>query len=144
MGPELESGPSGAFRAGDLEMQRRTPQRITIERVFARAGRPLAPQEIYEAAREEVPSLNLATVYRTLKRMSEEGAIAAVELPGEPARYESRQAAEQHHHHFRCSRCGSVFDVEGCVEGLKQLLPEGFEMTGHDILLHGVCPACVR
>jgi Fur family transcriptional regulator, ferric uptake regulator len=124
-------------------MKRRTEQRTTIERVFTKAGRPLGPREILEEARIELPILNLATVYRTLKRLVEEEAIVAVELPGEPARYELRQAAEQHHHHFRCTICGAVFDLEGCVEGLRELLPAGFQMTGHDILLTGHCTGCV-
>lgn len=123
-------------------MQRQTSQRVAIEGAFASAGRPLGPQEILDAAREQVPSLNLATVYRTLKRMVEDRAIQPVELPGEPARYELRAAADHHHHHFRCGRCDSVFDLDGCVEGLKKLLPKGFRMTGHNIVLYGDCDAC--
>jgi Fur family ferric uptake transcriptional regulator len=126
----------------DPDMQRQTPQRVAIESAFVSAGRPLGPQEVLDAARERVPSLNLATVYRTLKRMVEDGAIHPVTLPGEPARYELQAAAEHHHHHFRCHSCHAVFDLEGCVEGLKKLLPRGFRMTGHDIVLYGSCAAC--
>ena len=123
-------------------MQRQTQQRVAIEAAFVSAGRPLSPQEILDAARDQVPSLNLATVYRTLKRMVEDRAIHPVELPGEPARYELQAAAERHHHHFRCDHCDAVFDMEGCVAGLKKLLPRGFRMTGHDIVLYGLCDAC--
>lgn len=123
-------------------MQRQTPQRVAIEGAFVTAGRPLGPQEILDAAREHVPSLNLATVYRTLKRMVEDQTIHPVELPGEAARYELHSAAEHHHHHFRCRRCDSVFDLEGCVEGLKKLLPTGFRMTEHNIVLYGYCDTC--
>ncbi len=123
-------------------MQRQTQQRVAIESAFVAAGRPLGPQEILDAAREQVPSLNLATVYRTLKRMIEDKAIHPVELPGESARYELQSAAEHHHHHFRCGECDAVYDLEGCVEGLHKLLPAGFLMTGHDIVLYGSCAAC--
>ena len=125
-------------------MQRQTSQRVAIEETFVSAGRPLGPQEILDAARKQVPSLNLATVYRTLKRMVEDRAIYPVELPGEPARYELQAAAEQHHHHFRCGDCNAVFDLKGCVDGLKKLLPKGFRMTGHDIVLYGYCAACSK
>ncbi len=124
-------------------MHRQTQQRRAIEAAFTSAGRPLAPYEILEAARNQSPSLNLATVYRTLKRMVEENALHPVELPGEPARYELRTAADHHHHHFRCQRCNSVFDLRGCVGGLKKLLPSGFRMTDHEIVLYGYCPACI-
>jgi len=123
-------------------MRRQTQQQRAIEAAFTAAGRPLAPHEILEAARNQSPSLNLATVYRAVKRMLEENALHLVELPGEPARYELRTAADRHHHHFRCRRCDSVFDLRGCVEGLKKLLPRGFRMTDHEIVLYGYCPAC--
>lgn len=123
-------------------MQRQTSQRVAIEGAFVSAGRPMGPQEILDAAREQVPSLNLATVYRTLKRMVEDQAIHPVELPGEPPRYELQAAAKHHHHHFRCRRCDSVFDLKGCVNGLKKLLPKGFRMNGHDIVLYGDCDTC--
>lgn len=123
-------------------MQRQTPQRIAIEAAFVSAGRPLSPQEILDAARKDAPTLNLATVYRALKRMVEERAIHPVELPGESARYELQSAANHHHHHFRCGECRAVFDLKGCVDGLKKLLPSGFRMTGHDIVLYGLCKTC--
>ncbi|MEM9753835.1 MAG: transcriptional repressor [Planctomycetota bacterium] len=124
-------------------MQRQTPQRVAIEDALVAEGRPLGPQEIFDRAREQVPSLNLATVYRTVKRMVEDQTIAAVELPGEPPRYELQSVAAQHHHHFQCRQCNAVYDLnKGCVKGLNALLPKGFQMTGHDIVLYGTCESC--
>jgi len=123
-------------------MQRQTQQHRAIRAALDGAGRPLSPQEILDGARQRVRTLNLATVYRTLKRLVAEGAVQPVELPGEPPRYELRSAAERHHHHFRCRRCNSVFDLQGCVEGLKRLVPRGFRLRGHDIVLYGSCAAC--
>ena len=123
-------------------MQRQTLQRVAIEAAFKDAKRPLAPVEVLEAARADVPTLNLATVYRTLKRMIQDRFIHPVELPGESARYELQAAANQHHHHFRCRKCDLVYDLEGCVDGLQGMLPEGFRMTGHDIVIYGDCTAC--
>lgn len=123
-------------------MKRRTAQRAKIEQVFAEARRPLGPREVLEAARADLPGLCLATVYRTLKRLVEEGAIVPLDLPGESTRYEPRVVAERHHHHFRCTACDAVFDLEGCVDGLRELLPEGFELRGHHLLLTGLCTDC--
>jgi len=124
-------------------MQRQTQQKVAIQDAFAKAGRPLGPQEILDRAKQQVPSLNLATVYRTVKRMLEDELIAPLELPGEPTRYELQSAAQRHHHHFQCRHCNAVYYLnEGCVEGLSKLLPKGFSMTGHDIVLYGSCEAC--
>lgn len=124
-------------------MDRRTRQREAIEGAMKQAAGPVMPQEILRLAAKDVESLNLSTVYRTLGRMVEEGVIVPVELPGEPVRYESREAANSHHHHFRCTHCDSVYDVAGCVAGLKALLPRGFKMSRHDITLYGTCRKCV-
>jgi Fur family ferric uptake transcriptional regulator len=123
-------------------MERSTRQGTAIRAAIEREGRPLSPQEVLEAARGEVPSLGIATVYRNLKDLLESGEIGLVALPGESPRYESRQAAGHHHHHFRCDRCGRVFDVQGCG-GLSGIaVPPGFAVQRHEITLYGVCAEC--
>ncbi|MCL4219866.1 MAG: transcriptional repressor [Phycisphaerales bacterium] len=123
-------------------MPRQTQQRAAIDRAFAQAQRPLSPAEVLAAATGEVPNLNLSTVYRTLRRMQEEGVIAPVSVPGEPPRYELAHVAEHHHHHFHCRRCGRVFDLSGCPTGLSKLLPRGFVLESHTLVLHGLCGQC--
>jgi Fur family ferric uptake transcriptional regulator len=119
-----------------------TRQRQAIERAFEHAARPLSPQEVLEAATSEDGDLVLSTVYRTLRRLEEEGRIVAVDVPGEPPRYELAAAAEHHHHHFHCDVCGKVYDIHGCPTGLASLLPRGFVLSSHTIVLHGRCAAC--
>ena len=123
-------------------MSRNTRQRRAIEATIENAVGPVMPQEILRATITDVASINLSTIYRTLGRMVAEGDVVPVQLPGEPIRYERRDAAETHHHHFRCTNCDSVYDLEGCVAGLKGLLPQGFKMIRHDITLYGTCRTC--
>ena len=52
-------------------MDRHTPQRIAIEASLRSAQRPLSPSEILDLAKRESPTINLATVYRTLKLLEE-------------------------------------------------------------------------
>ena len=119
-----------------------TAQRVAIESAIDEAAGPVSPAEVLEAARAAVPSLSLATVYRTLKRMIEEGEVVTVDLSGQAPRYERAHVAREHHHHFLCENCDVVFDLEGCVDGLKKLLPRGFRMKSHEITLHGECRTC--
>ena len=121
-------------------MARRTAQRAAIRRVLEETGRPLSPAEILQASQLFVPGLGLTTVYRTVNALVDEGWLVAVELPGEADRYEL--AGKAHHHHFCCRCCGAVFNVSGCSEGLEGLLPKGFEMEDHAIVLYGACEAC--
>lgn len=82
----------------------------------------------------------MATVYRTLNSLLEEGFVAAVELPGEPARYEV--AGKPHHHHFHCRRCDQVFEVPGCPGNLRSVVPDGFRLESHEVVLYGSCAEC--
>jgi Fur family ferric uptake transcriptional regulator len=129
-------GTAAATAAG----QRQTRQRDAIRVALERAGRPLSPQEILQAARATQPGLGLATVYRNVRTLLEGGALHAVELPGSAARYEL--AGKSHHHHFHCRRCDGVFEVEACPAGIRGLLPRGFRLEGHEIVLYGLCARC--
>ncbi len=122
-------------------MERQTPQRDAIRSLFTKDGDPLAPQEILEQASAIVPSISIATVYRTIRTLVDMGDIVAVELPGEPARYEL--AGKGHHHHFRCDECGRAFDVDKCPGNLARMLPEGFTLRSHEITLFGLCRDCL-
>jgi Fur family ferric uptake transcriptional regulator len=148
-------------------MERQTRQRHAVSRALQESGRSLSPPEILAMAQRDVPSLSLSTVYRQLKSLVGDGAVAAVELPGQPPRFEMalRAAAcppgchahgEHHHdlqgrpapgslhrHHFHCLACDQVFPIEGCPGGIEQLVPAGWTVERHDLTLHGRCPACL-
>ena len=121
-------------------MERSTRQRTAIRAAVEAAGRPLSPQEVLDAAQAEVPGLGLATVYRNLKLLLDEGELASVMLPGDSPRYESAHHA--HHHHFQCTRCQRVFDVHQCPGDLAGLAPAGFTVEHHELTLYGLCSEC--
>ena len=89
----------------------------------------------------EVPRLGLATVYRNIRRLTDEGQLHVVKLPGEPDRYEV--AGKHHHHHFHCRICDGVFEVETCAGDFSAMTPAGFRLESHEVILYGVCPGCV-
>jgi len=121
-------------------MVRRTKQRSAITQAIELAGRPLLPQEILKLAQKTVPNLNLATVYRSLNLMIQEGLVAAVHLPEQPTRFE---IFGHHHHHFLCKQCDRVFDIHSCSDEISRLAPLGFAVDDHDLTLYGRCPDCV-
>lgn len=121
-------------------MQRSTSQRKAIQDALARAQRALAPSEILDAARRDAPRLGIATVYRTIRALVEEGRLVPVELPGRPPRYEL--SGKPHHHHFYCRECAQVYPIEGCASGLGDLVPNGFHMEEHHVVLYGLCRTC--
>ena len=121
-------------------MARNTGQKDAVKRVMKAAKRPLNPQEVLERAVVDIPGMGIATVYRHLKSLNEDGWLVCVELPGESSRFELASIA--HHHHFKCDTCERVFDVPGCAHGVEGLAPAGFVVERHEVLLFGVCADC--
>ena len=121
--------------------KRKTRQKAAIREAFADANRPLAPEEVLRSARQQQPTLGIATVYRNIQTLVEEGWLQPVEVPGDSARYEV--AGKHHHHHFQCNACGKVYDLEGCAVEGKPKLPRGFRASGHEFYVYGTCAACV-
>jgi Fur family ferric uptake transcriptional regulator len=122
--------------------ERSTTQRAAIRRVFEENERPLTPQEVFEAAKRDVPRLGVATVYRAVRRLLEAGWLIPVDIPGEPPRYEL--AGKTHHHHFYCRTCRRVYEVDGCPVQFPTLAPKGFFLEGHELVLYGHCARCRR
>lgn len=120
--------------------ERSTRQRGAIREAIEAAGRPLTPQEVQDLAQASVPGLGIATVYRNLKLLVEDGTVQVVALPGESPRYEA--AGHAHHHHFQCDVCSRAFDVEGCPGDLDSFAPPGFSVARHELTLYGTCAEC--
>ena len=121
-------------------MERNTRQRDTIRNVFAGSKQPLSPFEVLIAGRQSLRGLGIATVYRTINSLVDDGWLNAVELPGDAPRYE--KAGSGHHHHFQCRGCSGVFEIRGCPGDLTSLTPDGFVLEGHEVVLYGQCSVC--
>ena len=121
-------------------MTHNTVQRTAIRAVLEEAARPMGPAEILEAAQEHVPQLGMTTVYRTLKALVDEHWLDVVALPGEPSRYERAGAGS--HAFFRCEECDRVYRAPGNCPGVLAIVPDGFALSSHSLVLYGVCGHC--
>jgi len=126
-----------------MSSMRRTKQRDAILKEILSAEGPLSVNEIHGRASGTLPGLGIATVYRTIKALREEGEVSVVELPGEEPRYEP--AGRGHHHHFRCLSCEQTFDLEVCPVGIPSgtMLPGGYRVDDHNLTLYGRCSECL-
>jgi Fur family ferric uptake transcriptional regulator len=121
---------------------RNTRQRNAILKSIREADGPLSVGEVHGRSRLQIPSLGIATVYRAIKALREDGEVVLVELPGEGPRYEP--VGRGHHHHFRCFSCEQTFDLSGCPVGIPRgtTLPGGYTVEDHSLTLYGRCSAC--
>ena len=96
---------------------------------------------LYNWLKPENPSLSLGTVYRNLNLLADEGVITRMPFPVE--RYD---ANTQPHPHFRCQKCGGVYDLKG-VEYDASLdekigVLSGHQVDRHDLIFTGICTHC--
>jgi Fur family transcriptional regulator, ferric uptake regulator len=120
---------------------RKTRQKQAVQDAFASAGRPLSPQEVVPLAQKAVPSLGIATAYRTIKDLVESGWLVPITTPA-GSRFEL--ANIEHHHHFYCRMCSRTFDILGCIDNIEQMSPRGFVPEGHDVTITGKCNLCAK
>jgi Fur family transcriptional regulator, ferric uptake regulator len=121
---------------------RNTRQKQAIRDAFIEANRPLSPEEALIAGQHHYETLGIATVYRNIKSLLEEGWLEPISLPGQATRYEV--AGKAHHHHFHCRKCGRMYELGGCAGTVLPRPPRGFRVAGHDLLLYGDCAHCAR
>ncbi len=124
---------------------RNTEQRQLLLGIIQRADRHLDADEIYQQARQMLPSISLSTVYRSLRFFKRAGLVEEHQLGGMRRCYEAISQAR--HHHLVCLGCGRVLEFQcSSAERLKSKISkvEGFKVTGAEVRLVGYCPECQR
>ncbi|MBV9092736.1 MAG: transcriptional repressor [Streptosporangiaceae bacterium] len=101
-------------------------------------------QEIHAELRRRGEHVGLATVYRHLQALSEQGNVDAIRDANGETLYRQCETSV-HHHHLTCRTCGRSVEVEGrAVERWADRVAEqaGFTDVGHTVELFGLCPEC--
>ena len=96
-----------------------------------------------DAVMRQCPRIGRATVFRTVKLLTEIGVVCRVLLEDGSLHY--RLSPRGHHHHLVCVACGRVQDLDECV--VSDLVGElarisNYEIEGHWLELYGRCLAC--
>lgn len=110
---------------------------------LVREPNDVTAQELHDRLRARGPAPGLATVYRTLTRLAEAGVVDTLTHHQGELCY--RLCGDDHHHHFVCSSCHGVVELNDCrIEPWLDDLAgrHGFAVTGHRVELEGVCAAC--
>lgn len=100
---------------------------------------------VFSQLKPVIPDLSLGTVYRNLNLFKQQGLVASVGVVNGLERFDSET---QPHVHFICDECGAVIDLKEITipEEAFQKAGSGIgaRVTGCEINLHGVCPACAE
>jgi Fur family ferric uptake transcriptional regulator len=124
-----------------------TKQREAILSTLYNNPQHFTSENLYLLVKEKHPELNIgiATVYRTLSLLEENGLVSSISLGTEGKKYEI--ANKPHHDHLICTVCGKIVEFENeQIEKLQQQVAEenGFVLTDHLMQLYGVCSECQK
>jgi len=125
-------------------VKRQTKQREAILRFLRGTYSHPTADQIYDEVRKEIPNISKGTVYRNLQVLQEMGLVAELNLNDTVSRFEAKQES---HYHFRCEKCGRVFDVNVPVDKeLDRVVSSrtGFKIAYHQLEFRGLCHDCQR
>lgn len=131
----------GAIRKSGVKL---TPQRLEIFREAALTDDHPRIETIFRNVRRKMPNVSLDTVYRTLDLFQELGLVSTVRPLAGPTRFD---ADTKPHHHFVCTRCGSVHDLVDAGFDRLTASPSARKLGRVDsahVELRGLCASCRR
>ena len=123
---------------------RATNQRDAILKIFIEKGQHLSAEELSALVRKSHPGVGYATVYRTLKLLSEAGLAQERRFEDGFTRYEPA-TSDTHHDHLICTKCGTILEFENeRIEALQQDVARKnrFKVQSHKLELYGLCADC--
>lgn len=89
-----------------------------------------------------MPGLSLGTVYRNLSVLAEMGSLQIIRSGGSVEHFDADTSS---HGHLVCKVCDAVTDIIlpfGEEWDRKAERASGYEVSCHQFLFFGICPAC--
>ena len=119
-----------------------TRQRGVVLQVIRNEKEHLTANEVFDKAKQLLPSISFATVYNSLRYLKEAGHIAEISFGNGASRFDSMTSR---HDHAICTKCGKLVDMEielppeviSFAAEFSRFKPESLELT-----LRGICPDC--
>lgn len=128
-------------------MKKYSKQReLILESLRNRKDHPTA-EKLFMDLKKQMPELGIATVYRNLIELCEEGLITKVKSKTGPDRYDGNELP---HIHFECKKCGDFIDIYLTEIQIKQMYMNMKKLSGEveaeyensEIYLTGLCKKC--
>lgn len=124
-----------------MAQERNTQQKALIADAVRELPHPTAA-DVFHRVRDRLPSVSLATVYRVLSRMAEEGQVLRVRFAGGEDVFDRTVCP---HCHIRCRVCGRVRDVE--LGEVPRYVPhvlddQAFTVEDFHLEFTGICQLC--
>jgi len=124
-----------------------TSQREAILSTLYENPQHFTSENLYMLVKQKHPELSvgIATVYRTLALLEENGLVSSISLGIQGKKFEI--ANKPHHDHLICESCGKIVEFENeQIEDLQHQIAKenGFVLTDHLMQLYGTCAECQK
>ena len=122
---------------------RATGQRLVILSALQRLGHATMEQ-LLEASQQDLPNLQLSTIYRAVETLTAHGLVSHTHLTG--ARPTYQLASHGDHAHLVCRGCGTVTEMDDQVARrftADILQVHGFDVDFGHLSVFGRCADCV-
>ena len=124
-----------------MTTSRKSRQRdAIIENLLSRYDHPTA-EDVYLSLKPAMPNISLATVYRNLNTLSDDGVINSI-IASDAVHYDAHLQA---HRHFICKNCGKIFDIDFDIDSsIMDCANEKFDgvIDSCKLIFYGFCKSC--
>ncbi len=119
-----------------------TKQREVVLHVIRDANEHLTANEVFDRAKQLLPTISFATVYNSLRYLKDAKHIAEINFGSGAARFD---AMTSRHDHAICTNCGKLVDME--IELPSEIINfaaefSKFKLESVELTLRGLCPEC--
>ncbi len=121
-----------------------TKQRYYIADTFFRTTTHISLDELFRKVRRKFPKIGFATVYRTMRLLTECGLAIERQFGDGQTRYEN-VPEDGHHDHLICIKCSRIEEFHNQkIEDLQEETAKklGFKVIRHKLELYGYCRNC--
>ncbi|NMB88307.1 MAG: transcriptional repressor [Chloroflexi bacterium] len=121
-------------------------RRLILKTLDLFSGHPTA-EEVYDRVKCIDPTVNLSTVYRTLRWLEKSGFVSARRFDDKPRqdRFDTQTTDGAAHQHFRCRVCNQIIEyTEPLIEVIKSnyASQNNCVVESATLVLSGICPDC--
>ncbi|UOD34149.1 transcriptional repressor [Deferribacteraceae bacterium V6Fe1] len=119
-----------------------TPQRSLLLDIILKHGH-IDIESLVSEITSILPSVSVATVYKNLGTLVENGIVKEVSLPGKKKMYELNAGK---HIHLVCNACGNIKDIEIDELALKEKFSEFLdeEISDFNVTFYYTCKSCLN
>jgi len=95
---------------------------------------------IYQDLLDKIPSLSKTTVYNTVQRLAEKGAVLRLTIDDKNVCFDG---VSEPHPHFLCKECGKIYDLQFTPKIDIQLDFSEHQIEEVSIYYRGICKDCL-